>query len=81
MKEKVAIKEIDTSKLSQKRLNDLNIEMNVLSQLAHENIVRLFEVYMLNDKIYLVSVYRWLRTRSTHNSKIERERNGIYNEV
>ncbi|RYG64357.1 hypothetical protein EON64_14165 [archaeon] len=54
IKEKVAIKEIDTTKLSPQRLEDLNIEMNILSQLNHENIVRLYAVYMLNDKIYMV---------------------------
>eukprot|EP01031_Cornospumella_fuschlensis_P027583 gene27582-33315_t len=54
IKEKVAIKEIDTSKLSPQRLEDLTIEMNILSQLNHENIVRLYAVYSLNDKIYMI---------------------------
>lgn len=52
--QKVAIKEIDTSQLSPKRLEDLSTEMNILSQLSHENIVRLYAVYKMNDKIYMV---------------------------
>lgn len=57
VKEKVAIKEIDISQLSPKRIEDLHIEMNILSQLSHENIVRLYAVYMQNEKIYMVMEY------------------------
>jgi serine/threonine protein kinase len=57
VEEKVAIKEIDTTQLSPKRLQDLHKEMNILSQLNHDNIVRLYQVYMLNDKIYMIMEY------------------------
>jgi serine/threonine protein kinase len=54
---KVAIKEINTTKLSQLQLRDVTFEMNILSQLRHSSIVRLYSVYVLPEKIFLVSYY------------------------
>lgn len=53
--QRVAIKEIDTSKLTKKQLSDLTREMNILSQLTHPGIVKLFCVYTTKTKTYLVS--------------------------
>lgn len=53
-KKKVAIKEIDISKLTQQQIADVTVEMNILSQLKHPSIVRLYSVYIQNDKKFLV---------------------------
>lgn len=54
---KVAIKEIDLKKLNKQQLTDLNIEMNILSQLHHDSIVELLAVYNLPDKKFMVMEY------------------------
>jgi len=53
---KVAIKEIDTAPLSKRQLTDLALEVNILSQLRHNNIVKLFTVYRSNHRQFLVSL-------------------------
>lgn len=54
---KVAIKEIDLKKLNKQQLSDLNVEMNILSQLHHDSIVQLISVYSLPDKKFMVMEY------------------------
>lgn len=55
-KQKVALKEIYTGDLDPEQLQDLKMEINVLSQLRHPCIVRLFEVFKHNDSTYLVYI-------------------------
>lgn len=54
---KVAIKEVDTTKFNQQQLGDIQLEMNILSQLKHVCIVRLHCVYTLKDKFFLILEY------------------------
>jgi len=54
---KVAIKEVDTSKLNKKQMNDLTMEINILSQLKHPSIVNLHAVYTVGDKMFIVMEY------------------------
>lgn len=51
---KVAIKEIRTGQLSKNQLIDLQMEMNILSQLKHPNIVQLYSVFVLPEKVFMV---------------------------
>jgi serine/threonine protein kinase len=52
--EKVAIKEVNITKLASTQLEDLRHEVNILSQLKHPSIVQLYAVYSVTDKIFLV---------------------------
>ncbi len=54
---KVAIKEIEVKKLNKQQLTELNVEMNILSQLHHPNIVSLIGVYSLAEKKFMVMEY------------------------
>lgn len=54
---KVAIKEINLRTLGKQQLQDLNMEMNILSQLDHESIVEIYAVYTLPDKLFMVTEY------------------------
>lgn len=54
---KVAIKEISTTRLGKNVLSELQNEMNILSQLQHNCIVRLYKVYIIPDKFFLVMEY------------------------
>ena len=54
-KQKIAIKEVYTGDLVPEQLDDLENEMNILSQLRHKNIVQLYEVYRETNTVYLVS--------------------------
>lgn len=56
-KDKVAIKEVYTLDLTKTQLEELNAEMNILSQLKHPNIVRLKEVFKNSSHVYLVTEY------------------------
>lgn len=53
----VAIKEVDTSRISKKHMADLHTEMNILSQLRHNSIVRFYSVYTTRDRVYMVMEY------------------------
>jgi len=53
-KKKVAIKEVYTPDLLSEQLDDLNKEMNILSQLRHNNIVQLYEVYREDNRVYMI---------------------------
>ena len=53
-KAKFAIKEIYTPDFTTEQIEDLNKEINILSQLRHHNIVRLYEVYKDNKSTYMV---------------------------
>jgi len=53
----VAMKEIDILKLTKKQSAALLSEMNILSQLKHQSIVRLHAVYFQNDRVYMVMDY------------------------
>lgn len=50
----VAIKEVRTSELTKDQAQDLQTEMNILSQLQHKNIVKLTAVFVVPEKIFLV---------------------------
>lgn len=54
---KVAIKEINIRTLGKQQLQDLNMEMNILSQLDHESIMEIYAVYTLPDKLFMVTEY------------------------
>jgi serine/threonine protein kinase len=56
---KVAIKEINTKNLGRKQLADLQLEMNILSQLHHQSIVQLYAVYTLPSKKFLVMIFNY----------------------
>ncbi len=51
---KVAIKEIYIADFLPEQREDLEKEINILSQFRHNNIVRLFEVYREDKAIYMV---------------------------
>lgn len=51
---KVAVKEIKVRTLGKQQLHDLNMEMNILSQLHHESIVKIHAVYSTAEKVYMV---------------------------
>ncbi len=53
----VAVKEVNVTALTKQQLSDLQSEINILSQLDHVSIVRLFCVYSIPDKIYLIMSY------------------------
>jgi serine/threonine protein kinase len=53
----VAIKEINYSLLSKQQSVNVNNEMNILSQLQHESIVRLYSVYSSGEKKFLITEY------------------------
>jgi len=52
--EKFAIKSINKRKLDPAQLGELKNEVDLLKQLDHPNIVRLYETYEHNDKMYLI---------------------------
>jgi len=52
-KEKFAVKIIDKSKCKGKE-NMIDTEISILSKVHHENIVRLYDLYQIENKIYLV---------------------------
>lgn len=52
-----AIKEVDTCKFNKQQQADLQLEMNILSQLKHASIVRLNSVYTIKNKLFLVMEY------------------------
>ena len=55
---KVAIKEISTDKtLGNGSSHDIAREINILSQLKHKCIVRLYKIYKVQDKTFLVMEY------------------------
>lgn len=56
-KTKYAIKEIFTGDLTEEQMLDLSKEMNILSQLRHNNIVGIHEVYKTKNHYYLVLEY------------------------
>ncbi len=58
--EKVAIKEVCIKNFSSEQLTNIRLEMNILSQLKHKSIVKLFSVYSVPDRIYLVIYYKYL---------------------
>ena len=49
-----AVKIIDKLRLTSKDLNKLHVEIDILKELTHPNIVKLFEVYEDKGFIYLV---------------------------
>jgi calcium/calmodulin-dependent protein kinase I len=51
--ERFAVKIIDKSKCRGKE-DMIETEVKVLNMVKHENIVRLYEMYQIKDKIYLV---------------------------
>lgn len=53
----VAIKEIQFKNLTSAQLQNLQFEMNVLSQLHHPSVVALYHVYRTPQKIFLVMEY------------------------
>lgn len=53
-KTKFAIKEIYTSDFLPEQLDDLEREINILSQFRHNNIVRLHEIYRDDKATYMV---------------------------
>ncbi len=55
--DKVALKEICISKLSKTQMEDLRKEMNILSQLNYNHIVKLHRVFITQEKIFLVMEY------------------------
>lgn len=55
--DKAALKEICISKLSKTQMDDLRKEMNILSQLNFNHIVKLYRVFMTQEKIFLVMEY------------------------
>lgn len=54
---KVAIKEIYIADFLSEQKEDLEKEINILSQLRHKNIVRLIEVYKEDKAIYMICEY------------------------
>jgi len=52
-REKFAVKIIDKSKCKGKE-NMIDTEINILSKVHHENIVQLYDLYQIENKIYLV---------------------------
>ena len=52
-KEKFAVKIIDKSKCKGKE-NMIDTEISILSKVHHENIVRLYDLYQIDNKIYLI---------------------------
>ena len=57
IEDKVALKEICVSKLSKTQMEDLRKEMNILSQLNFNHIVKLHRVFITQEKIFLVMEY------------------------
>jgi len=53
-KQRFAIKSINKHKLDPAQLEELRNEVDILRQLDHPNIVRLYEVYEQGTKMYLV---------------------------
>lgn len=53
----VAIKEVNSKSLTPSQMQNLNFEINVLSQLHHPSIVALFYVYRVPQKLFLVMEY------------------------
>jgi serine/threonine-protein kinase ULK/ATG1 len=51
---KCAIKELFTLEFTKDQIEDLSKEINILSQLHHQNIVRLYEVFKTAIHTYLV---------------------------
>mmetsp|Transcript_7544 Transcript_7544/g.7989 ORF Transcript_7544/g.7989 Transcript_7544/m.7989 type:complete len:397 (-) Transcript_7544:564-1754(-) len=56
-KTKFAIKEIYTSDFLPEQLDDLEREINILSQFRHNNIVRLHEIYRDDKATYMICEY------------------------
>lgn len=56
-KVKYAVKEVYTGDLSSQQLDDLDKEMCILSQLRHNNICGLHEIYKAPNHVYMVSVF------------------------
>lgn len=54
---KVAVKEINVRTLGKQQLHDLNMEMNILSQLHHDSIVKIYAVYSTLDKTFMITEY------------------------
>ena len=54
---KVAIKIIDKSKLDKANLEKVHREVEVMKLLNHPNIIKLFQVMMTKNMIYIVSEY------------------------
>ncbi len=52
---KVAVKEINMRTLGKQQIHDLNMEMNILSQLHHDSIVKIHAVYATAEKTFMVS--------------------------
>jgi len=52
-REKFAVKIIDKSKCKGKE-NMIDTEISILSKVHHENIVQLYDLYQIENKIYLV---------------------------
>eukprot|EP01038_Epipyxis_sp_PR26KG_P004371 gene4371-6184_t len=55
--DKYAIKQIDKKKMNKSQIANLQKEMNILSQLQHEFIVRLHSIHEINDKVFMVTEY------------------------
>ena len=55
---KVAIKEIHIDTTHKHHHNIMHREINILSQLNHENIVRLYDIYVHERNVYMVRGYR-----------------------
>eukprot|EP01134_Creolimax_fragrantissima_P003855 CFRG3855T1 len=55
--EQVAIKIVEKAELDENELNTLMREVGILKQLNHPNVVRLFEVIITSETIYLVQEY------------------------
>lgn len=52
--EEFAVKTIDKQNLDQDELNSLSLEIDIISQIDHPNIVKTFEVYDEEDSINIV---------------------------
>lgn len=55
--EEVAVKIIDKNNHNFKNFNKLGIEINILRQLNHRNIVRLIDFIETNTKLYIITEY------------------------
>jgi serine/threonine protein kinase len=56
-KVKYAVKEVYTGDLTNEQLADLDKEMCILSQLRHNNICGLHEIYKAPNHVYMVSIW------------------------
>lgn len=62
----VAIKKIKVNKLGKQLLNRLNMEIDLMKKLNHENIIQLYDVLQSNNKKYTFIIMEYCENDSLH---------------